>query len=213
MMKRKIAALIIGMILMLGTVGCTTAQKDKASTASDAAAASSGTTAASDTAAASDTQAAVDSETAITEEEAKEIALTHAGLAEADVTFIKSGLEIDDGRKLYEVEFYSGNTEYDYDVDAASGEILSFDSDIENYEVGAGSQNDGEDIGEAKAKEIALAKVPGAAETNIRMQKEYDDGILKYEGTIVYEEMEYEFEIKALDGTILEWSSESVYDD
>ena len=32
--------------------------------------------------------------------------------------------EDDDGRGVYEIEFYVGNTEYDYEIDAHSGAIL-----------------------------------------------------------------------------------------
>ena len=55
----------------------------------------------------------------------KRQALEHAGLTEADVTFVHVKLDRDDGRLEYEVEFYKDNTEYDYDIDANTGEILS----------------------------------------------------------------------------------------
>lgn len=67
----------------------------------------------------------------ITEAQAKQAALSHAGLTEADITFINIQLDTDDGtavngRQEYEVEFYSGNTEYDYEIDAADGTILEW---------------------------------------------------------------------------------------
>ena len=65
----------------------------------------------------------------ITEAEAKAVALAHAGLSESDVTFVRAHLDYDDGRAEYEIEFWSGNTEYDYDIDAVSGEIRSYDHD------------------------------------------------------------------------------------
>jgi len=37
--------------------------------------------------------------------------------------------EDDDGRGLYEIEFYVGNTEYDYEIDAHSGGIIEYDKD------------------------------------------------------------------------------------
>ena len=157
----------------------------------------------------------------ITEEQAKQAALSHAGLTEADVTFINVHLDTEDGtamnnRLVFEVEFYSGNTEYDYEIDASSGEIISFDHDVENYTIPGNSsvaQSTDEYIGEDKAKAIALAKVPGATESDLRIHLDYDDGIVAYEGTIIYDKLEYEFEINAADGTIIEWSVESVYDD
>lgn len=62
---------------------------------------------------------------------AKAIALKHAGLTEAEIQFSKAKLENDDGRSEYEVEFYFGNTEYDYSIDASTGEILEFNSEID----------------------------------------------------------------------------------
>lgn len=66
-------------------------------------------------------------------------------------------------------------------------------------------------ITEAKVKEIVLAKVPGAKESDIReLKKERDDGIEKYEGKIYFEKQEYEFEIDARSGEILQWETEKI---
>ncbi len=64
---------------------------------------------------------------------AKEIALNHAGLNESDVQFVKAKQDYDDGRAEYEIEFYAGRTEYDYTIDAVSGEIIEYD--VENDSV------------------------------------------------------------------------------
>lgn len=62
---------------------------------------------------------------------AKEIALNHAQLSESDVQFAKAKLENDDGEAEYEIEFYSGSTEYDYTIDAVSGNIIEYDVDYD----------------------------------------------------------------------------------
>ena len=67
----------------------------------------------------------------IPEEQAKQIALQHAGLMESQVVFARTELDFEHGKHLYEIEFYSGQTEYDYDIDAETGDILSFDQDAE----------------------------------------------------------------------------------
>ena len=59
-----------------------------------------------------------------------------------------------------------------------------------------------------EATAIALERVPGATESDIRIQLDRDDGVYKYEGDIIYEQREYDFEIDANTGTILEWSEE-----
>ena len=65
----------------------------------------------------------------IGQDEAKSVALTHAGVSETDASRMKIELDRDDGRAKYEVEFYAGRVEYGYEIDAASGEILSFEMD------------------------------------------------------------------------------------
>lgn len=148
----------------------------------------------------------------ISEEKAKEIALSHAGLTADQVTFIKSGLDIDNNRKHYDIEFYTADhQEYDYEIDPASGAIIDYDYDAEYYAQGTDTP-EGEPISADEAKQIALNQVPGAAASDIREFK--TDGYnnrMKYEGKIYYDQKEYEFEIDAYDGSIREWEVEPIY--
>ena len=115
----------------------------------------------------------------------------------------------------YEVEFWKDNVEYDYEIDAYTGKVLSFDYDAEHYRPGTGNgnQNSGSYIGEAEAKRIALAQVPGATENNVRRVKlDWDDGRAEYEVKIVVGMLEYEFEINAVNGAILSQDVDSIYD-
>ncbi|MBR2883221.1 MAG: PepSY domain-containing protein [Clostridia bacterium] len=168
----------------------------------------------------------------IGEKKAKEIALSHAGVENADVTFVKAEADRENGKRVYEIEFYtSDHKEYDYEVDAQSGEILSYDFDAENYNFTLGGkdknistatqsvetsqteQTPQKEISEKEAKEIALKKLPEANESNIReFKKDYDDGKLFYEGKIVLGETEYEFEIDASNGNVVKWEKDSLYD-
>lgn len=68
----------------------------------------------------------------ISVDEAKQIALAHANLAQKDVTFVKTKLDNEDNRIVYKIEFVISNIEYDYKIDAVSGEIISSDSDVED---------------------------------------------------------------------------------
>lgn len=63
--------------------------------------------------------------------EAKSIAAKKAGLSAGSVTFTKAKLEKDDGRKVYDLEFYKGHMEYECEVDAATGKVLEYDSECE----------------------------------------------------------------------------------
>ena len=60
---------------------------------------------------------------------AKEIALNHAGKSSSFVSFSKVKLDDDDGEVVYEIEFYIGSIEYDYEIDAYSGTILEYEID------------------------------------------------------------------------------------
>ena len=151
----------------------------------------------------------------ISDESAKSKALAHAGIKADQVTFTKIDLEWEDGQRIYEVEFYTKDgREYDYEIDAYTGVILDFDYDAESYTPSSTSPNTGSSyIGEAKARSIALAKIPGASERNVaELKLDYDDGRWQYEGEIIFGSFEYEFEIDAFTGKILSWERESRWD-
>ena len=145
----------------------------------------------------------------IGEAKAKEIALNHAGISASQATFAYVKKDYDNGRWEYEVEFYSGSTEYDYDIDAASGAILSFDHDAEYYTAPSTSQSSSR-IGDAKAKEIALnrAGLSASQVSYIKCELDFDDGRWKYEVEFRSGGYEYDLEIDASSGTVLSYDKE-----
>ena len=157
----------------------------------------------------------------ISVDKAKEIALNHAGVKAADAIFVKAGLDWDDGRTEYEVEFYAGNTEYDYSIDATTGAIRSYDHDWDDFSLWNPGNNAANPstpgtstnnlISEAKAKEIALAKAPSGASV-VRCHLDWDDGRYIYEIKMVSGTMEYECDINAATGVITDWDVDSIYD-
>ena len=60
---------------------------------------------------------------------AKSITLKNAGFRPSFVTFEKALLKKDDGKIIYEIEFFTSTYEYEYEVDAYTGAILSKDVD------------------------------------------------------------------------------------
>lgn len=147
----------------------------------------------------------------ITEEQAKEIAANHAGVAVADLTFHSVSLEEDDGRRVYDVEFYSGSTEYDYEIDAATGDILSYDNDVENFSIPQQQGTaTGSYIGEDAAKAAALQRA-GLTEDQVRWEKcelDEDDGRFSYELEFSSGQHEYECEVEAFTGEILNFEQD-----
>lgn len=71
-----------------------------------------------------------DTSNIITEDEAKAIALDKAGLSAADARFTKTELDVNLTFVEYELEFTSGDYEYDCDVDANTGEVRSFEKQL-----------------------------------------------------------------------------------
>lgn len=65
----------------------------------------------------------------ITREQAEAIALENAGFTADQVTRLRTEYEIDDGIPRYEVQFHQGRWEYDYEIHADTGAILSYDRD------------------------------------------------------------------------------------
>ena len=143
------------------------------------------------------------SSTDIGVERAKTIALKHAGVSASDAVFLHAKLDYDDGRRTYEVEFYSGSKEYDYEIDAATGDILSYDFDAERY-TPTTSTDSGSYIGEAAAKKIVEQRA-GTTGTYREFRLEREDGRMVYEGELRSGWTEYDFTIDAATGTILEW--------
>ena len=145
----------------------------------------------------------------IGEEAAKSAALKHAGLSAGSVTFLPVKLEWEDGRQVYDVEFFTADgKEYDYEIDALTGAVIKYD-----YETGhpLPSAGGAAAITADRAKAIALAKVPGATESHIyKFESGYDDDRLEYEIEIRYNGTEYEFEIDGATGAILKMESEPI---
>ena len=154
----------------------------------------------------------------IGEDAALQAALEAAGVSEKDASRVRVSLDRDDGRMVYDVRFDAGQKEYDYEIEASDGQVVS--SDVE--QIGDDRYDDDRDddddrqnkssvdvaVSREKAIEIALAKVSGATENDIRIELDHDDGRYKYEGDIIYERVEYDFEIDANSGDVLEWSEE-----
>lgn len=143
----------------------------------------------------------------IGEEKAKEIALNHAGLTEDQTQRLWVKRDYDDGRSIYEVEFYGeGRDEYDYEIDAVTGEIVAFDTDLHDH--GTAPSEGQSQVSEEQVRQTVLERVPGASVENIFLHLEWDDGRLEYEGELIYDNMEYEFKIDAYSGAVTEWEAE-----
>ena len=143
-------------------------------------------------------------------EAAKLAALNHAGLKSDEVNFVHAHLESDDGIWQYDIEFHKDTTEYDYDIDALTGEVLSFDHDAEYYHHAQAANAGSEQITEEQAKQLALQHA-GVAEKDARrlqIKFDYDDGRGEYEVEWYVGRTEYSCDVDAVTGAILSYDKE-----
>lgn len=154
-------------------------------------------------------------------ERAKEIAVEKAGGGE--VTSMEMDLE--DGRMVYEGELWLDTTEYDFDIDAVSGEILKWEADTHSYGNGDSWYHNWDHdwdhenghhgsytlpegaLTSDEARALVEEKIPGAEITSFSL--DWDDGRYQYEGKAYLDNVKYEFEIDAETGEFIKWESKS----
>lgn len=145
-------------------------------------------------------------------EAAKEAALKHAGVSASDATFVEAEYDYDDGRMVYEVEFHVKGTEYDYEIDAQTGEVVKYKTEQNGANTGGSSANTSSFIGESAAKAAAL-KHAGVSESSTKYCNawlEYDDGRAEcYEVEFMAGNTRYEYKIALTSATVLESERES----
>lgn len=150
----------------------------------------------------------------ITLDEAKAIALKKAGLKEAAVTFTKAKLDNDDGRLVYEIDFITDTAKYDAEVDAVSGNVIEWEVEEKTTATKVTNVTTESEITLDEAKAIALKKA-GLKETEVTFTKaklEHDDGRRVYKIEFVKDRLEYEAEIDAKTGAVIEWEADGRYD-
>ena len=162
-------------------------------------------------------------------EAAKSAAFAHAGLDTSQVTMGEVDFDYEDGRMVYELEFYASGAEYEYDIDASTGAVVKFSQEggrpqtnssagsggaSGNVSSGAGSGTAQSGAGGTSAdigREAALATALNHAGVSqdqvygLEVKQEYDDGRLEYEIEFKTGGWEYEYTISAADGTILDY--------
>ena len=163
------------------------------------------------------------SETYIDQSDAESIALTDAGLTSDTVKSLRSRLEYDDGVAIYDVEFWTDTDEYDYEIDAVSGEILAVDRDVESYTPSATAASDattsgvapqGDPITEDAARQAALTHAGLTDDGSIqyyRCELDRDDGQCHYDVEFCHNGTEYDYEIDAYTGEVHSYDHETEY--
>ncbi len=153
----------------------------------------------------------------IGEDRVKQIIINDMNALESNVYFESVDLELD--KKRYDVELYYNNKEYEYKIDAKEGKIIftDFMRDLSNNDVGASLSSKNTSSSSEISLEDAIKIVLDEAKLNekdvkfIKKQKEYDDGVALYDIEFHYEGYEYEYEVNASNGKIIDLQKESLY--
>lgn len=148
----------------------------------------------------------VENQEFITLDEAKEVAFNHAEVDGSQAKFDDQELERDD--RLYELEFYVDGVEYEYDIDAASGEILKSERDDKNDDGQKDkdtkqSKEETEFINLDEAKEAAFTHAGVDGSQAKFDDRDLDDDDRVYELEFYVDGVEYEYDVSALDGSII----------
>jgi uncharacterized membrane protein YkoI len=136
-------------------------------------------------------------------DEVKKIALQEVNGVVEDIE-----LEKESNKAIYEVDIEKDDIDYDLYIDAYSGEIYSVDrddhNDVDDDNLSNNKQNNKSTISQADATAIAEKAVNGKV---IEIEKDEDDGLIKYEVELKTDRGEAEVEIDASTGKVLdvEW--------
>lgn len=109
-----------------------------------------------------------------------------------------------DGIDVYKVKMKKGSKKYELTFHARTGKLLEYEWELTT------KSSSSKYIGTAKAKEIALKEVGGGHVTKVEF--DMDDGVPVYEVEIIKGEYEYDVEIHAKTGKVLEVDKDSIYD-
>ena len=118
----------------------------------------------------------------------------------------KIDLDRENGRMVYEGEIYYNGQEYEFDIDAVTGDIVKWKVEgVSNNSPYANSNaNNSQNITIEKAKSIALAQVRGANQSHFgKIELDHDHGRAIYEIEIFYNNSKYEFDIDASTGEVI----------
>ncbi|MGN1032155.1 MAG: PepSY domain-containing protein [Intestinibacter sp.] len=162
----------------------------------------------------------------ITESEARE--LMEEKVPDAEI--IKFELEKDDGVLKYDGTLVKDNMEYDIDVDANTGKIISFEEEVyekedklEDQATNKENEQNNQDkdlsdnqitetksssnyISREEAKKIMKNKAPET--TLVDFEFDIDDGRAEYEGELVGNNIEYDIVLDAITGDVIEFEKD-----
>ena len=149
----------------------------------------------------------------ISRESAKDAAFKHAIVTESEVTDLSVELDIEHHRVIYDISFDHKGYEYEYEVNALTGEVVSYFKEKEEVIVKTTTKKKTtttkkttvSKISKEKAKSIAL-KDAGVNEKDIKdyeIEYDYEKGKYIYEIDFESGKYDYSYDIDANTGKII----------
>lgn len=157
----------------------------------------------------------IEEPTLIGKEAALNAAYAHAGISADSATAVECELDRDHGGFIYEIEFRSGEYEYEYDINAETGAVIKYEKDRDDDAPVTPPVSTPTYIDEDAAKAVALAHA-GVDADAIR---DYDCELDTAHGKAYYEidfeagNIDYEYKIDASNGTVLRFEKDTDDDD
>ena len=149
----------------------------------------------------------------ISRESAKDAAFKHAIVTESEVTDLSVELDIEHHRVIYDISFDHKGYEYEYEVNALTGEVVSYFKEKEEVivktttkkKITTTKKTTVSKISKEKAKSIAL-KDAGVNEKDIKdyeIEYDYEKGKYIYEIDFESGKYDYSYDIDANTGKII----------
>lgn len=166
------------------------------------------------------------SQTYVGEASAKSAAYKHAGVKESDVYTCSCELDREHSITVYEVEFKANGYEYDYDINAVTGEVVKYSKEADDDYVApkktgttsnteqkqetsqSTSGTSGADVGASAAKAAALSHAGVSDIRDYECELDYENGKAVYEISFKANGYEYDYEIDASNGAVLKCEKE-----
>jgi uncharacterized membrane protein YkoI len=165
---------------------------------------------------------AVNQSVVITLDQAKQIAVADANVDTTSAVFTKMSSDYDDGLMKWEIDFVAGNTKYEYEINSIDGTILKkeievvtqagFPQEANPFQQSlavdpTGQPGAGVDIERAKQIAVQHAGVDMASVIFIKLERDVERATPRWEIEFVIGNMQYEYEINAVNGAILKFKT------
>ena len=155
--------------------------------------------------------------TYISKDQVRENIASQMNVDVSDLHFSSIDLEMDEN--VYEAEVYYQNREYEFKIDARDGDLVYTNYVKSNNSVNNENNNSNNEINTNDELTIDEAKALVLKENNLsesdvvfsKPESDYDNNMLIYDIEFIYNNTEYNYEVRASDGQIISFEQDSVH--